>query len=170
MSRLIQSGKKTKATDILRVSSESPFKYYEPLKKAWLQHCKQDFDFTTLAQVIDGIGFEIISMDALKYSHKYGKKRHKSELCSLYIRENIKNFKCQKIITNKKYVRKDLRLTVDYPEDLILCREIYQNLNHEAPGIKIDSIINFLDKNIKLIDLTKKFTEEGYSTMHIWKS
>lgn len=39
-----------------------------------------------------------------------------------------------------------------------------------TPGIKIDSIINYLDKNIKLINLTKKFTEERYSTLHIWNS
>ena len=170
LSRLIKSGKKYKATDVLRVSSESPFKYYKPLRKAWSNHSKYNYDFTTLVDVIDGIGFEIISMKALNYSHKHGTKKHKSELCSLYIRENITKFKCQKIVTDKKYVRKDLRLTVDYPEDLILCREIYEKFKHQAPKIKIEDIINFLDNNVKLINLTKKFTEEGYSTMHIWNA
>jgi spore coat polysaccharide biosynthesis protein SpsF len=168
LSRLIKSGKKYNATDILRVSSESPFKYYKPLRKAWSNHSKRSYDFTTLVDVIDGIGFEILSMKALKYSHKHGNKRHKSELCSLYIRENITKFKCQKIIADKKFARSDLRLTVDYPEDLILCREIYEKFKHQAPKINIGNIINFLDKNVKLINLTKKYTEEGYSTMHIW--
>ena len=170
LERLIKSGNITSATDILRVSSESPFKYYEPLKKAWTNHYKRHFDFTKLADVIDGIGFEIISMSALRYSHKYGKKKHKSELCSLYIRENIKKFKSQRIFTEKKFVRSDLRLTVDYPEDLILCREIYKNLVKKDQLIKIENIISFLDKNKSLINLTKKYTEKGYSTMHVWKT
>ena len=125
LKRLIKCGVKTNATDILRVSSESPFLYYEILSKGWKMHKKNKNDFTTLDNVIDGVGFEIISLKSLKYSHKFGKSKHRSELCSLYIRENLSKFKCQRLKVNNLYNRKDLRLTVDYPEDLILFRSIY---------------------------------------------
>ena len=41
--------------------------------------------------------------------------------------------------------RLDLRLTVDYPEDLILCREIYSNLAERAPSIPLAEIIEYVD-------------------------
>ena len=168
LSRLIQCGVKTNATDILRVSSESPFLYHEILSKGWKIHKKNKNDFTTLDNVIDGVGFEIISLKSLKYSHKFGKSKHRSELCSLYIRENLSKFKCERLKVNNLYNRKDLRLTVDYPEDLILCRAIYSKFRKDAPLIKVKNIISYLDKNKKLILLTKKYIASGYKTMDKW--
>lgn len=170
LSRLIKCGIKTNATDILRVSSESPFLHHENLEKGWKIHKKNKNDFTTLDNVIDGVGFEIISLKSLKYSHEFGKSKHRSELCSLFIRENLDKFKCERLKANNLYNRKDLRLTVDYPEDLILCREIYTKFKKEAPLIKIKDIISYLDKNKKLILLTKKYTDLGYKTMDKWNN
>ena len=60
------------------------------IKKSWINHQNNNVDFTfTPDQVIDGCGYEIINLSALKLSHKNGKKRHRSELCSLYIRQNL---------------------------------------------------------------------------------
>ena len=158
LSRLIKCAKKTNASDILRTTSESPFVYFDILKKAWIIHKKNKNDFTTTGDIIDGTEFEIITTKALEHSHKFGQKKHRSELCSLYIRENLNKFKCETLVTEKKFTRKDIRLTVDYPEDLILCRKIYMKFKKNAPLIRVKNIIAYLDKNKKLIKLTKKFT------------
>ena len=144
------------------------FLYHEILSKGWKIHKKNKNDFTTLDNVIDGVGFEIISLKSLKYSHKFGKSKHRSELCSLAIRENLSKFKCERLKVNNLYNRKDLRLTVDYPEDLILCRAIYSKFRKDAPLIKVKNIVSYLDKNKKLILLTKKYTASGYKTMDKW--
>ena len=68
------------------------------------------------------------------------------------------------------FERFDLRLTVDNPEDLVVCRHVYQNFKHLAPKIPLKDIISYLDKNPHLIKLIQPFTEKGYSTMYIWKS
>ena len=75
LSRLIKSGRHCKATDILRVSSESPFLFFEKLYSSWLLHKKKNNDLTALDNVIDGIGFEIVSLESLQFSHKNGKKK-----------------------------------------------------------------------------------------------
>jgi spore coat polysaccharide biosynthesis protein SpsF len=168
LSRLVKAGVESKASDILRVSSESPFLFHEILEAAWTEHKIKNNDFTTADNVIDGVGFEIIKLDALKYSHKFGRTRHKSEFCSLFIRENPDKFKCQKLSIDKKFDRRDIRLTIDYPEDLILCREIYKKFKKKAPLINIKDIISYLDKNKKLILLTKKYTKMGYQTLNKW--
>ena len=88
-------------------------------------------------------------------------------MCSLYIRENAEKFKIEKIQPPSQLIRPDLRLTVDNPEDLIVCRKAYMKFKHLAPMIPVASIVNFLDQNPELIQLTESFTEQGYSTMYI---
>jgi len=118
--------------------------------------------------VVDGCGFEIIRLDALKESHKNGEDRHRSELCSLYLRENIQKYKVIKLESPFGFDRKDLRLTVDNPEDLVVCKAVYKNFIDLAPRIPLHKIISFLDMNKELVQLTQPFTEAGYDSMYLW--
>lgn len=155
LNRLILGGKKLNATDVFRVTSESPFIYNDNkvIQTAWNYHHKNNLDFSYLDKnIIDGCGFEILSMRALELSHKLGKKRHKSELCSLYIRENLNKFKTTKIHTPKFLIRKDIRLTIDFPEDLIICREIYKNFKN----YDLKKIIKFIDKSSYIRKMCKE--------------
>jgi spore coat polysaccharide biosynthesis protein SpsF len=126
------------------------------IKKSWINHQKKNLDFTFMTKgVIDGCGYEIINLLALKLSHKNGKKKHRSELCSLYIRENKAKFNIAEVQSPYYLKRDDLRLTIDYPEDLILCREIFNNLKYK----NLKSIIKFIDSNKFLKDLCKRVIE-----------
>ena len=166
LSRLIKCGDFDNATDIFRITSESPYPYFDLIDEAWLKHLKNNNDATFLDDVIDGCGFQILSLNALKKSHKEGEKRHRSELCGLYIRENKAKFKIQFITPPKKLLRKDIRLTVDYPEDLVVCRAVYEHFKEFAPLIPLIDVVDFLDTNKKLIELTSSFCEDGYQTMY----
>ena len=166
LQRLIQCGEKAQATDIFRVTTESPFLYYEMIEDAWKHHIQQGNDATFVDQVPDSSNFEIISLTALKRSHREGENRHRSELCSLYIRENKDKFKVKVLDVPNQFKRKDIRLTVDYPEDLIVCRAVYQQFKDIAPLISLEKIIPFLDSQPNLLKLTAPFCQEGYSTMY----
>lgn len=168
LARLIACGQAVNATDIFRVTSESPFPSYDFVEQAWNQHLLTGADATFYDDVIDGCGFEIIKLDALKYSHKNGEDRHRSELCTLFLRENSDEFKLVKFSAPDHFIRKDLRLTVDNPEDLIVCKAVYKNFIEHAPRIPLDKIIEFLDMRPDLIALTQPFTELGYQSMYIW--
>ncbi len=167
LSRLIECGKISDATDIFRMTSESPFLFYDPVEKLWKDHVKNNFDATFYDEVIDGCGFEIISLDALIKSHTEGKEKHRSELCTLFIRENMNLFKIYKPKVESKLIRKDLRLTVDNPEDLVVCRAVYNYFKNKAPRISISEVVDFLDENEKLKDLVYPLTIEGYKTMYL---
>jgi spore coat polysaccharide biosynthesis protein SpsF len=168
LSRLVECGKLANATDIFRVTSESPFLYFEPVEDLWKRHQSEHADATFVDDVIDGCGFEIISLKALKESHDKGDKKHRSELCTLYIREHHQEFKIIKAEPPIELVRKDLRLTVDNPEDLAVCRIVFGAFKDKAPRIPVPEIVKFLDANPNLIDLIAPFTEIGYSTMYRW--
>lgn len=167
LSRLIQAGEIVGATDIFRITSESPFLFFEKVEEAWEIHKLENSDATFMDGIIDGCGFEIISLQALRISHEKGEPKHRSELCTLYIRENHSKFKITKLNPPKELVRTDLRLTVDNPEDLSLCRTIYSHFQELVPRIPISEIVKFLDTNPKLKELVYQFTEIGYSTMYL---
>ncbi len=168
LSRLVKCGQLAGATDIFRVTSESPFLYFEPVEDLWHRHQEEQAGATFMDDVIDGCGFEIISLKSLEESHSKGDKKHRSELCTLYIREHHQNFKIIKKNPSIDLIRKDLRLTVDNPEDLAVCRIVYRAFKSSAPKIPVAEIVKFLDANPKLIELIAPFTETGYSTMYRW--
>ena len=168
LSRLVMCGQIAGATDIFRVTSESPFLYFEPIENLWRRHQEEQADATFMDDVIDGCGFEIVFLKALEESHAKGDKKHRSELCSLYIREHQQNFRIIKASPPMELIRKDLRLTVDNPEDLVVCRIVYNTFKSSAPRIPVTEIVAFLDTNPRLIELTAPYTEAGYATMYRW--
>ncbi len=165
--RLIQCGQKARATDIFRLTTESPFTYFEGIALAWEQHVEGGFDCTFLDNVPDGSGIEIHKLSALQYSHDNGQKKHRSEMCSLYIRENKDKFKINYLPVPDAIRRPDIRLTVDYPEDLILCRKVYEHFRDHAPRIPLVKIIEFLDQNPELKKLVEPFVAQGLKTMYL---
>jgi spore coat polysaccharide biosynthesis protein SpsF len=168
LQRLIQCGERGQATDVFRVTSESPFLYFEPVEDMWRRHQDEGSDATFLWDIIDGAGCEIYSMDALRTSWERGSSRHRSELCSLYVRENPDEFSVLRIDAPAELRRKDVRLTVDYPEDLIVCRAAYRAFRDQAPRIPVADIVRFLDERPGLLQLIAPFTEAGYATMDLW--
>lgn len=167
LGRLIKACEYVDGTDIFRLTTESPFTYFEAIEAAWKSHQEKNADFTPLDDLPDGSGFEITSLEAYKTSWKKGATKHRSELCSLYIRENKDLFKFNLIKVPEELKRLDIRLTVDYPEDLVLCRFVYESLKHEAPLIPLREIIQLLDKNENYKLLVKKYVDEGLETMYL---
>ena len=84
----------------------------------------------------------------------------------MFIRENNQLFNIHRIIPNKKYFRKDLRFTVDNPEDLIVCREVFKYF--EKKTISLSKMINFMDKKPELKKIIKPYCESGYKNMYNW--
>ena len=167
LSRLIQCGKHVGATDIFRITSESPFPYFENINYCWDLHQESNNDATFLDNIIDGCGFELIRLEALINSHKRGSKKHRSELCTLYIRENKTDFRIEFIKPPPELMRRDLRLTVDCPEDLIVCRSVFEEFKNQAPLIPVSEVVRFLDKNDNLKKIIEPFCEVGYKTMYL---
>ena len=155
--RLIKCGRKAQATDVFRVTTESPFFHYEMIDIVYRQHLAEGNDLTTIQGVPAGSAFEIYTLDALEKSHELGEDRHRSEFCGSYIIEHRSDFKVGVLSVPSKLERYDLRLTVDYPEDLVLCRKIYAHLKHKAPQLPLSDIIQFIDANPMLQSLVAPF-------------
>ena len=163
LKRTIQASLKTNATDIIRITSESPFPYLDNLKYIWKKHASKNYDATFLDNIIDGCGFEIVRLNILR---KILKKTNsfQNEHITNYLRVNKNKFNISYISPPSFLRRYDLRLTIDYPEDLIVCREVLRKLKNNITHKKI---ISFLDKNKHLKNLVKPFLKEGYKSMYL---
>jgi spore coat polysaccharide biosynthesis protein SpsF len=157
LGRLIAAAEAHGATDVLRKTTESPFFEIGAMHRAWRQHLDEDNDVTVVDHVPLGTAVEIYSLDALKRSHEEGRDEDRSELVSNYARYNQRLFKVGLVLPELSLRRLDVRLTVDYPEDLVLCREIYSNLAEHAPSIPLAEIIAFVDSRPDLTALVAPY-------------
>ena len=63
LKRLIRCGEIANATDIFRVTTESPFMYYQSISKLWNIYKKEKLDAIFQDDIIDGCGYEIIRIE-----------------------------------------------------------------------------------------------------------
>jgi spore coat polysaccharide biosynthesis protein SpsF len=167
LNRVIACTEAFDGTDVTRFGTESPFTYFEIVEEAWEKHVAGNWDATFLDNVPDGSGIEIFTLEALRESHRNGNQKHQTQGCGLYIRENKGKFNIQNIEAPQKIKRTDIRLTIDYPEDLVLCRAVYKHFEDKMPRIPLAEIIGFLDQTPSLKALVDPFVDEGLKTMYL---
>ncbi len=160
LKRLIDACELVDGDQVFRVTTESPFFYLEGLESAVKSHNALRADYSTYGKLPDGSSFEIISLTALKKSHEEGEDRHRSELCTLYMNENPDKFSFNILTPPLEVQRPDYRLTIDYPEDLILCRKVYALLDGEVN--QLSNIIKLLDNNKQLVESVSNLTDDAY--------
>ena len=158
LGRLIQGAEKTGATDVFVVTSENPFLAFEFVEDAWSRHVSHGNDVTLLDDVPDGMGFEIYRMEALRKSHLNGTPDQR-EHASRYIKQNLVDFCIEVLEPGSSCARPDIRFSVDYPEDLIVCRAAYGQLMSAAPLIPMKDLIAFADARPDLVSLVAPFCE-----------
>jgi len=148
--RLIQCGREGQATDVFRVTSECPWFAYGLLPRLWQEHCARGNDITVCDRLPEGLHFEIYSLTALERAHDRGTSRDRSEFCSSYPRSHPEEFRATVFLPRPAERRMDLRVTVDYPEDLILAREIARSCAKSMPLVPVGEIIRVLDSRPSL--------------------
>lgn len=149
--RLILAGERGKADLLLRSTTESPFVYTDNIEEMVEKHIAAEAALTVTEGLPDGSYCEIITLSALKDAHERGERRHRSELCTLYMFEHQERYKTVKFLAPEKVRRAaDIRLTVDYPEDLIVCRRLAEELGKDGPLFSLESIVDYLDAHPEL--------------------
>jgi len=155
--RLVQCGRLERGSDVFRVTTECPWFAYDLLVPAWEQHVANNNDITVCDRLPEGLHFEIYRLDALERSHERGSAKDRSELCSNYARTHPKEFKIEVLHPPRELQRLDLRVTVDYPEDLVLCREVAKAFSESMPLVAARDIVAFLDSRPDLRTLVAPF-------------
>ena len=153
LKRLIEGAQAVEASTLVRVTTENPYIYWQSIANLIERHLEADNDLTTMESLPSGTHAEIISRAALERSHTDGEERHRSELCTLYINENPDVFNIERVSPPKRLNRPDVRLTVDYPSDLILARKVYEGVDTDADPIPLTDILEYLQANPDLLHI-----------------
>lgn len=152
LGRLIKGARSVGADHVFRVTTESPYPYLDTLSEVYEDHGNSDSDYSVTKSLPDGAYYQIIKTDALQTCWDQGGERYRNEYCTKYIFDHKEAFKIKEYEVSLPLRRAaDIRLTVDWPEDLIVMREIYKGLNlNPSTMLSFPEIITFLDKNTKI--------------------
>lgn len=150
LGRIVKAIEHLQSETVILSTSENPFMCNEFIDDLYIKHFQGNYDYSMVSNLPEGTNFAIIKASALKTSQEKGENRHRSELVTSYIFDHQDQFKLNIVEPEAKLKRSEVRLTVDYPEDLIFCRQVFQALRGRERLIPVSEIIDFWDKHPNL--------------------
>lgn len=143
------------AEHLVRVTGDNPLTDVPLIETLVAAHLEADADYSYVPgdALLMGILSEVISRRALLTSHQDGDDRHRSELVTLYIKENLEAFKVLRADLPKELYRPEYRLTVDEPDDLVLMENIFDKLYRSGAVLQTIDAIRLLDEEPELAEI-----------------
>lgn len=80
-----------------------------------------------------------------------------------YIFKGNQKYKIYNFKVGKPYNRSDIRLTLDYIEDYLVIKKVYEHLYPINPNFDARKIIEFLDKNPSMKELNSNCVQKKYT-------
>lgn len=147
LSRFYNASIKYKIKTIIRCNADCPFIDFRLINKMLRKFKKKRYDY--LSNILEpsypsGMHIEIFNFETLKKINKLAKDISDREHVTPYIYKNPKKFNIysykQKIDMSKH------RWTVDYPEDLLFTRKVYNKLNYNN-NFNMSDVLKILNNN-----------------------
>ena len=169
LKRYYDCAKINKSSIIIRVTADCPLidiKYIDELLKIYL---KNDYDYLSnldLNYLPDGFHCEIFNFKSLKKAQKLAKSKFDREHVTSFLWSNPKIFAihhyCGKKLKNHS---KKIRLTLDYQEDFILIKKVFEKL-YKKNFFSLVVINNFLKKNKSFLKINEKYHKLQWKKFH----
>ncbi len=178
LGRYYQCAKKYKANVIVRITADCPLIDPELIDKAIKLLLKGNYDHVGLAtgagvakskvkKFPDGMDCSVFTFKSLATAYLEANDDDEREHVNMFIWKRPRIFKLANLESNVDY--SNLRLTVDYKEDLALVRKIYQKFYLSNHHFGLFDIISFIKANPKLLDINSRHIgKEGY--LELWQS
>ena len=147
LGRYVEVARRWGADDVVRVTADNPLTDLSLIRSLVAVHQREGADYTYVPgdALLMGILPEVISRKALELSHREGEDRHRSELVTLYLKENPERFRIVKAELPPALYRPAYRLTVDEPPDLELMEAIFDRLYRPGEVLETAAAIRLLD-------------------------
>lgn len=143
------------ANHLVRVTGDNPLTDLALIEQLTAAHLAEGADYTYVPgdALLMGILSEVISRAALERSHREGEDRHRSELVTLYIKENPGRFRILRAKLDPALYRPHYRLTVDEPRDLELMDTLFRRLYQRGRTLETREAIELLDSEPELLEM-----------------
>jgi spore coat polysaccharide biosynthesis protein SpsF len=148
LSRYVEVAGRFRAEHLVRVTGDNPLTDLPLIESLAQKHLEENADYTYVPgdALLMGILSEVVSRRALETSHRDGEDRHRSELVTLYIKENPERFRIARASLPSELYRPEYRLTVDEPDDLVLMERIFDRLYRPGTVLSTVEAIRLLDE------------------------
>ena len=166
LDRYFHAAKTFNSQYIVRITADSPVIDHRIVDEALNKFQKDDVDYLSnwlVKSFPEGISVEVFSFEVLKKAWEESRWTSEREHVTPYIWKNPERFKLG-VLTNHRGDQSEIRLTLDYPRDLLLIRKIYENLFPSNPYFGLDDILDLLEKNPFLRKINNDIPKyEGYA-------
>lgn len=169
ISRLLGTAKKFRANAIVRITADCPLVdpgIVDRMVKIYREKTKRVDLVTNIFPPTfpDGLDIEILPFFTLKRLNDKVRNPLGREWLTYYIMENPKKFR---IYNFKNPVNlSSMRLTIDYPEDLVFVSKVFKALDKKSKIFTMIDILSFLKKNPQLLKINTKrvdnFIKRGF--------
>ena len=150
ISRFIKAGDLFKAKNVIRVTGDNPLTDSKLIDLMIEDHITKKADYTFCEDLPIGSRSEVISIDALKFSHKNLQEPENSEYMTwMFNRKDI--YKVNKYISkNKKVNFPNLNLSVDTHQEYNNIKKIFNFFN--KIHFDLEYAIEFINNNIHIFN------------------
>ena len=148
--RYYECAKKFNLDHIVRVTGDAIICDETMLDKAVISHLDKNADVTFIKNMPYGTAKEVISKKTLKIINQKSADKKATEY--LEFLENKKYFKVNYIKSNYRF-NKNIRLTLDFPEDRLLFDKIYKHFKDQNSDFTLKDTLKLLKKKPNLIKI-----------------
>ncbi len=173
LDRHYQTGKKYNADAVVKIPSDCPLIDPHVIDKVIKNFVDNypDYDFVSNlhpASFPDGNDVEIMKMGALEKAHKEAERQLEREHTTPYIWENPDKFMINNILweTNQDFSSTH-RWTIDYEEDYIFIRSVYEELYPQKPHFSLYDILNLLEEKPFIHKINSKYAGKYWYENHL---
>ena len=163
LERFYFTAQKYKADVIVRVTADDPFKDPTIMDIAIDYLINNNYDYvsnTIIPSYPEGIDIEVFSFEALQKAFLEAKLPSEKEHVTPYIWKNENLFKLKNFCHTEDL--SDLRWTIDYEEDYLFARNIYERLYPQKKIFLMADILDLIKKDRLSIVKKKVVRNEGY--------
>lgn len=150
MKRYYQIAKKNSIDHIMRLTADCPLIDYKICEKILNIYKKKKSDLVFTGKTFaDGLDCEIFNYKSLSYAiNNFKRSKIEKEHVTIFFKKRKKIFKILEV--NQKPNHKSYRITIDYPSDFKLIKEIINKFSQILKNKYVSSfkIINYIKRNV----------------------
>lgn len=163
LDRYVQAARQHGADVVIRNTADEPFLDPSLIDEAWrcFNDGNADYVSNNLNHIYpEGLDTEVVSMEALEEAWRGATRPSDREHVTPFIWRQPERFRLKAAGSNP--MRPDLRLTVDYPGDLVFANAVYEALDGD---VGLANVITLLESRPDLLALCPTVPRrEGYQT------
>ena len=174
LGRVLEAAKQFNTDIIVQITGDNPLidkEISENIIKFFIKN-KNKYDFVSndigiynnkyKINCLIGFSTKVYKTSLLIEVNQLTKNPLDREVVSNFILKNINKYKVYNFVSEKKFCRPDLRLTLDYKEDYLVIKSIYEALYSINPNFSALEIINFLDTHQEIKNINEFCVQNKY--------